>query len=80
MTCCSLPYFCLSFEKNIFFLFTISDRSVEQASFHHCQTDDLPCQPLGKGFHQEKEQVVRRRIFNCRGGGGGLLKKTRADV
>ena len=48
-------------QNDIFYYF--SDRSVEQASLHHGQTDDLPRQPVGKGFHQEKEQVVRFRYF-----------------
>ena len=50
-------------QLTFFVAFLFLGGIAQQASFHHSQADDLPGQPLGKGFHQEKEQVVRFRYL-----------------
>ena len=43
---------------NFFFYPYFSGWATQQASVYHGQTHDLPRQSIGKGFHQEKEQMV----------------------
>ena len=45
--------------SELFFFYPyFSGWATQQASVYHGQTHDLPRQSIGKGFHQEKEQMV----------------------